>query len=163
MDSQILERLQEVWDQTKIPVISNKGKGVPLRVQLPEGVDGYNWIKKGRRNLPKWVKQYRYWKAPYAWLKILTQEALDEFGKVYLIQSFQSQEKCARVCKEATGYDCDCSCAGEYHGSNNMDGWVEISDTFATQWTTPRKGFRLLVKKPHTQRHELILAAAIMV
>ena len=155
------QHLLDIWNR-ETPVVAIRGPGYPLRVRLPENVDAFQWMKRDRRNHPQWSATFSYWKAPRAWLSSLVGQALADFGRVYLIQTFKSSETCARVCQKAQGFDCDCSCNGEHHGEENMRGWFEVSETFATRGGDRRLGCRLLTKRTLSREQELMFAAILV-
>jgi cell filamentation protein len=54
-----------------------------------------------------------------------------KYGKVYVVQAFAHFEKCAPACWNATGFQCECSCMGQNHGSHASGDWWIVSETFA--------------------------------
>jgi len=139
-------KLKEVWRQEKIPVVFRKGKGTPLLVKLPASPNNQYWLKDSRRNLPEWSKQYHCWSAPKAWFEDTVKRTLDRWGKVYVIQPYRTQQKCAPACWNALGVICECSCMGENHGSGDPSGkWHIVSDAFAVQWGEMSYACRLIV------------------
>ncbi len=80
-----------------------------------------------------------------AWFSDLVERCLDRYGKVYIIQPFREQEKCAPACMNATGHDCQCSCMGANHGAGLAGGrWKVIDEAFATRWGDELIACRLL-------------------
>jgi hypothetical protein len=141
------EKIRWVWKQGKIPVVANKGKGHRLRVRLPYSDDNYRWLRQFGRIRPKWNLEKKCWEVPRSWLDELVKTALADFNHVYLVQPYSSQEKCARQCWEAQGYDCECSCMGEHHGSQDSGRrWREVSETFAVRTSEETIACRLLSK-----------------
>ncbi len=141
-------RLAAVWKQKSIPVLFRKGKGRPLLVSLPYGGDNRTWLKHERRNHPIWNSKFKCWETPKAWFNDLVSQILSRYGKLYVIQLYREQEKCAPACWNASGHECQCSCMGANHGSQCANGhWLVISDTFATLWHEQELACRLLTKK----------------
>ena len=139
------ERLLKVWKQQRIPVILRRGgKGERLRARVPYSDDNRVWLQNSRRSSPQWIDKYRCWELPKAWFNDLVDRSLKRYGKVYIIQPYREQEKCAPACQNATGHECQCSCMGEHHGVGNDGSWFEVSDTFATRWGNRRLACRLL-------------------
>ena len=147
-----LDQIRAVWRAAKIPVILRKGAGHPLQLKLPGDPSNVvwrismgQWLQNGRRNRPKWNARYKCWDLPQAWLNSLVKQILGSFKKLYLIQPYREQEKCAPACFNATGHDCQCSCMGANHGQGGPDaGWFVVSDTFATRWGDEHLACRLM-------------------
>jgi hypothetical protein len=143
------QQLKKVWNQKLIPVVLRRtGKGERLRVRLPEGDANDNWLQNGRRIAPEWNDSERYWELPKAWFDDFVDRSLDRFGKVYIIQPYREQEKCAPACLNAAGHECECSCMGANHGAGNDGSWFEVSETFATRWHGRELACRLLTAQP---------------
>lgn len=137
--------LQRVWRQTTTPVIIRRTKsGQQHRLRLPYGTDNRDWIRNGRRTNPIWQPQQRYWEIPKSWFNDFINRALVRYGKVYIIQPFRVQEKCAPACMNAIGHECQCSCMGLNHGAGNDGSWFEVNDAFATRWNQEEWACRLL-------------------
>jgi hypothetical protein len=84
---------------------------------------------------PRWIKDGKYWEVPNSWFNDLVNGALDRWGKVYIIQPYREQEKCAPACMNALGHECQCSCMGQNHGAGGSDsGWFVVAETFASRW-----------------------------
>jgi hypothetical protein len=148
MSIQNLDKIRAVWSQKHIPVIYRKGKGFPLFFKTPYRDDNRVWLKDENRRRPKWVKDKQYWEIPKAWFNDIVNRALDRYGSLYIIQPHVAHEICARACWEAQGHECQCSCLGENHGSQNPDGrWFEVSETFAVKYEEKELACRLLQRK----------------
>lgn len=147
------ERLRAIWRQRELPVILRRGEGHPLKVKLPGNtedlmwqISATRWLRCGRRNRPDWDARFKCWDTPQAWLNPLVQQILRAFKKLYLIQPYREQEKCAPACFNAKGHDCECSCMGANHGQGGpAAGWFVVSDTFATRWGEEHMACRLMV------------------
>ena len=139
------QRAREIWKQTVIPVVLRRGGRDPLMVKFPYAPGNRDWLREGHRMKPCWNKHYECWELPRSWFEDITQRLLRSFGKVYIIQPFRLQEKCAPACWNAESLLCECSCMGERHGSGNPPGkWYVVSETFAVQWKERRYACRLI-------------------
>jgi hypothetical protein len=139
-----------VWRQARIPVVYRQGGGDPLLVRIPYGPDNKTWIRGGRRHKPQWNAEHGAWEVPQSWLDAIIPACLNRFGKVYVIQPYRQQEKCAPACWSAKGYECQCSCMGANHGSQHPSGnWRIVSDTFAVRWHDRELACRLITAKPN--------------
>jgi hypothetical protein len=128
-------KLKAVWKQRSIPVILRRGgKGQKLRVRLPFDKNNREWLRNGKGTAPTWFENGRYWETPKAWFDNLVERSLSKYKKVYVIQPYREQEKCAPACMNARGHECQCSCMGANHGLGNDGSWFEVSETFATRW-----------------------------
>lgn len=136
-----------IWYQTAIPVVYRQGRGLPLLVRLPYAKDNFDWLRGDNQRKPQWNRRYKCWEVPYAWLNALVMRLLRRFGRLYLIQPLKALEKCAPACWNATGFDCECSCMGQNHGSHSGAGWYVVSETFAFQWQTRELAYRLIESK----------------
>jgi hypothetical protein len=147
-------KLRLVWNQRETPVILRRtGKGEDIRLRLPtanasrDHMIHRSWIRNGRRSAVAWSQTMRCWEAPRSWFNDLVERCLDQFGKVYIIQPFREQEKCAPACMNASGHECQCSCMGANHGTGNDGSWFEVSDTFATRWGDLQLACRLMERR----------------
>ncbi len=147
MDSGTEQNLKQVWRQRSTPVIYRQGKGLPLLVRLPYSEDNREWLKAANRNKPSWDSQHKCWETPKAWFNDLIKRILVRYDKLYIIQPYQEQEKCAPACWNAVGHECQCSCMGANHGSHNStNDWFVVSDSFATRWGDRELACRLMRK-----------------
>lgn len=138
----------EIWRQRRIPVIYRRGRGMPLMVKLPFAPDNFDWLRNDNRSKPEYDKQYKCWYVPNSWFDDLIRRLLERFGHVYVIQPFRALEQCAPACWNATGFECECSCMGQNHGSSAPGKWWVISDTFALRWHDRELACRLLKRGP---------------
>jgi hypothetical protein len=95
------QRAREIWKQTRIPVVFRPGGKNSLMVKFPYALDNRDWLRKGHRTKPCWNEHYECWELPRSWFEDVTQRLLRRFGKVYIIQPFRLQEKCAPNCWNA--------------------------------------------------------------
>lgn len=143
------QQLMSVWEQRRIPVIRRR-EGENLRVRLPPRpreaiVTNRSWLQSLGRRHPIWNEEKYWWEVPRSWLKPLIEKCLHDYGKVYIIQPYREQEKCAPSCRAATGYICQCSCMGEHHGEGDVGrAWLDVSETFSTRWGPEEIACRLL-------------------
>lgn len=141
------ERLRQVWEQGTIPVLFRRGPGQALLMRLPYSPTNRAWLQRAGRNNPKWVAGSKHWEVPQAWFNRLVKQSLETFGRVYIIQPYREQEKCAPACWNAEGDECQCSCMGANHGSHSSNsGWRVVSDTFATRWGEQHIACRLVTR-----------------
>ena len=128
-----------LWRQTKIPVVYRPGDS-PLQVKLPFADDNRDWLRNGKRTLPVWDSKFSSWRVPRSWFDDVIRRALLRHRRVYVIQPFREEERCAPACRNARGFKCTCSCMGEYHGSEGEEaGWFVVSETCMV-----RRGDRVL-------------------
>lgn len=140
-------QLRKVWWQTLVPVVYRQGHGKPLLVRLPFAETNREWLRNDKRNKPHWDPQYKCWEVPKAWFENLIRRLTHRFGSVYVVQPFNTNEKCAPACWNAVGIECECSCMGRNHGSSNPEGkWHVVSNTLAVQWGTKQYSCRLIGK-----------------
>jgi hypothetical protein len=114
-------------------------------LRLPYDEDNRTGLSThGKRN-PTWNRERKRWEIPYAWLNKLVESSLERWGRLYIIQPYREQEKCAPACWHAKGYECQCSCKGQYHGMGDQDDqWFVVGETFATRWEEKDFACRLL-------------------
>lgn len=134
-----------IWKQGSVPVIYRRTGGLPLMVRLPYREGNGDWLRNDRRRKPTWNKRFKCWEVPKKWFDDLIHRVLRRFHRVYVIQPFRVQEKCAPACWNARGFECECSCMGANHGSNNPAGrWYIISETLAMLWHERELACRLI-------------------
>jgi hypothetical protein len=137
--------LKYVWEQEGIPIVLRRtGKGQRLRARIPYAETNREWLQNGRRTPPVWIASKKYWELPKTWFNDFVERSLAQYGKVYIIQPYREQEKCAPACQNAIGHECQCSCMGLHHGAGNDGSWFEVSDAFATRWGDRELACRLL-------------------
>jgi hypothetical protein len=137
-----------VWQQNKIPVAWRSGqKGEPLLAKLPFRGDNKAWLAAMGGVRPKWNATQKYWEIPKSWFNEFVNQSLHRFGKIYVVQPYREQEKCAPACMNASGHECQCSCMGANHGAGNDGSWFEVSETFATRWHNTELACRLMQQK----------------
>lgn len=148
MDERSIEQMRAVWRQHSTPVIFRRGSPHQLMVKLPFHVNNRAWLRISGRRHPQWLPSKSAFEVPQSWFNDLVRRCADRYGKVYIIQPHNKQQKCARRCWEAVGEECECSCAGENHGTQSSGaGWKEISDTFATKWEGRELACRLISRR----------------
>jgi hypothetical protein len=143
-----VKQATEVWSNKVVPVALRRGGSKPIRLRIPYRKDNRAWLKSGKRKKePVWIKEKEYWELPASRFNELVRMILDRFGSVYIIQPYREREVCASMCMHATGFECQCSCMGANHGSENSDGWFEVTDTFAVRFGETQLACRLLRKE----------------
>jgi hypothetical protein len=121
------KEMKRIWGQKQIPVVLRRGKkGQHLRIRIPYSRDNRNWLRNERRASPTWVGERKYWEIPKAWFNDFVERALQKYGRLYVVQPYREQEKCAPACMSAVGHECQCSCMGANHGAGN-DGMPDHS------------------------------------
>lgn len=138
------EKIKAIWRQNTIPVIFRKGKGHPLMLRLPYKEGNRAWLKNNRRNEPTWNKEKKCWDIPKSWFNDTVERCLRRFSKLYIIQPYREQEKCAPACWNAKGHECNCSCMGANHGAEAEGNFFVVNDTFAVKWGDSQLASRLL-------------------
>src|SRR5262245_34798165 len=119
--------LKRVWNQKHTPVVLRRiGKGERLRVRIPYSEANRQWLQNGRRTPPIWNLIEKCWELPKAWFNDFVNRCLEDYGRVYIIQPYREQEKCAPACQNAIGHECQCSCMGQHHGVGNDSSWFEV-------------------------------------
>lgn len=145
MDHRTYEKFKGVWNQSVVPVILRPGGKDQLKTRVPYAKNNRAWLKVGHRIEPEWNREKKYWALPKSWFNDIVNKCIEQHGKVYVIQPYRKQEKCAPACMNANGHECNCSCMGENHGTGGPNkGWLVISDAFATQWGEKEYACRLL-------------------
>ena len=147
MESKEYKKLERIWNQQEIPVVFRPGGREKLKVRTPYAENNRAWLKAGHRIEPEWDKKKKFWSLPKSWFNDIVEKFLDKYEKVYIIQPYREQEKCAPACWHAVGHECNCSCMGANHGreGDNSD-WLVISDAFATKWGEMKYACRTLSK-----------------
>jgi len=140
--------IKNVWRQTVIPVIYRSPSKGKVLLKLPFSKDNRTWLIYNRKRSPEWLPNYKCWKVPRSWFSSLVEQTLKKHRKIYIIQPYRIQEKCAPACWNAEKHECQCSCMGANHGMGNPGGrWFVVSDTFATSWHGQKLACRLLEAK----------------
>jgi len=135
-----------IWKQKVVPVVYRVGSGIDLLIKIPYSPDNFTWLRDDNRRKPSWNKQYKCWETPSTWFNDVVERILQKYGKVYVIQPYRVLEKCAPACWNARGFECQCSCMGENHGSQAPGRWFIISETCALSWQNRELACRLLEK-----------------
>lgn len=132
---------KKAWNQSAVPVILRRkkkdGHNPKLRIRIPSQSGAYE-ILKGRNkhnHNPRFDEKGKYWELAYDRLDEMVKILAIHFGSVILMQPIRHKQVCARTCMEAQGFECECSCLGENHGSQNMNSsWYEVYDTYAVKY-----------------------------
>lgn len=141
-------RLRQIWNQPSIPVILRRNdKGERPRIRLPFDQNNRTWLQAGRRTQVIWNGPEKCWEIPKKWFNDFVRDALTRYGRLYVVQPYQEQEKCAPACWNAVGHECQCSCMGANHGAGDDERWFEVSETFATRWGERYLACRLMIRK----------------
>jgi hypothetical protein len=69
---------------------------------------------------PGWDVVSRHWTVSRSAFMAIVDLLREEFGLVEVITDGSSTERCDTRCREATGDDCVCSCAGSQHGLQTL-------------------------------------------
>lgn len=141
--------IKRIWNQKVIPVVYRSNAKKVLLLRLPYAEDNKTWLRNENQRRPEWDAEFKCWHTPKSWFNEIVNRCLHRFGKIYVIQPYRAQEKCAPACWNARGHICQCSCMGAYHGTQNPAGmWFVVSDAFAMQWNEQALACRLLTRKP---------------
>ncbi|WP_294292095.1 hypothetical protein [uncultured Sphingomonas sp.] len=148
MDEVSGDRLGSVLAQKRVPVLIRRGEGDRPRLQLPFAEGNRGWLRATGMTNPKWIAADKQWEVPQARFTELVNRCLERFGKVWVVQPHNEQEKCAPACWDAEREECQCSCMGVNHGSRGPAGrWKIISDSFATRWLGAHMAARLIQRR----------------
>jgi len=134
-----------IWRNGQIPVVYKQPGRVPLLARVPYRTDNAAWLR-GRGRKIQWNDRFRAWEIPRTRFNDVVARLLARYQQVYVIQSYRPLEKCAPACWEAKGYDCECSCLGENHGSGHALEHI-VSETFAFEWGARKLACRLVSAK----------------
>jgi hypothetical protein len=66
------------------------------------------------------------WHLPRNCLLKFVTAAVDRYGYVAVYRDMSKLSRCNRLCLEAQGMECDCSCMGAHHGTADSGGWFEV-------------------------------------
>lgn len=152
--------LEAVWQQRNTPVAWREPDR-DLMVKLPFMMDNRSWLRSMGRRHPNWIENGKYWVIPKSWFNSLVNKSLERYGRIYVVQPYHEQEKCAPACMSAVGHVCECSCMGANHGAGNDGSWFEVSETFATKWRDRELACRLMIKKQTQSSLEKVLGGLI--
>jgi len=140
------QKARAIWNNKTIPVFLRRGKA-SIRIRLPYDPTNQYWLTTNpKQKMPVWVKADKYWQLPKSRFNELVERALNRFGKLYIIQPYREMEKCSPSCMSAKGFECQCSCMGAHHGSNNHADWFEVNEAFAFKFGDLHLACRLLQK-----------------
>jgi hypothetical protein len=64
----------------------------------------------------------RIWSIAKTHLNRLVDALVEEYGKACLFRQYNPMTKCSYSCRTARGYECECSCQGEFHGTEARAG-----------------------------------------
>ncbi|TGY87633.1 hypothetical protein E5163_14460 [Marinicauda algicola] len=138
-------KIRHIWNQERVPVIHRRtGEREKHRVRLPYSKENRTWLQHSGRAEPVWNRLEKCWLTPKSWFNGLVKRCLEHYGSVYIVQPYNEMEKCAPACKNATGFECECSCMGAYHGIRNDGSWFEVDEAFAFRWKGQSLACRLL-------------------
>lgn len=164
MPAETPQTITEVWNQRKVPVILRRnGQGERLRARVPtrRNADGYrvakSWIGACGKTKATWIYDEYYWEIPKSWFDTFVKRSLATFGAVYIIQPLNTREVCAPACRNATHFECECSCMGANHGMRNNDGWFDVHDAFSVRQGEKNLACRLVVRKGHDMANHRLL------
>jgi hypothetical protein len=91
--------------------------------KIPVRKGNYRWLREAVRLRSPRLDDDR-WHLPRNCLNRLVIASVDRYGYVALWRDMSRLSRCTRRCLEAEGFECDCSCLGENHGSG-AHGWFE--------------------------------------
>jgi len=125
--------IRRIWFQTEAPVVHRPKTG-KLNVKLPNGLNDSDWLNLCGASVPTWNNGYFIVAA--SWLNEVIKQSLERYGEVFLIQPYNEKEICASACKNASGFECQCSCLGKNHGQgeDGSGGWYFIDEALEVRW-----------------------------
>lgn len=136
---------RRVWRQNSIPVVFRRERPAPLLVKVPYAAGNREWIRDDRHIKPVWDEQHNAWEVPQAWFESIIKLCVRRYTSCYVIQLRREKQVCAPACWNAQGFDCECSCMGENHGTGHPGGrWYEIDETLAVSWGVQKYACRLI-------------------
>ena len=138
------QEARQLWRYAAIPIIFDDRPHTRLLVKLPYAADNRDWLRQHEIRKPVWQKQWQAWQIPRVWLERILQQCLSRYGRCYFIHPYREQERCAPACWNAVGPLCECSCLGQYHGSQAPGRWHSVNETCAIQWGPRQYACRLL-------------------
>ncbi|MFT4793892.1 MAG: hypothetical protein ACJAVR_003262 [Paracoccaceae bacterium] len=136
------------WNNKTTPiVIRSASKGVQLALRTPYADDNKFWVNRLASSRAVWDGNLKAWILPMRWLNNVINRSLERCGSIYVVQPYNDSETCAPACRNATGHVCECSCMGEFHGTQDGESWFDVSETFAIRWKGPELAIRKITKK----------------
>lgn len=139
------DALRRIWRQTAVPVVFRRERPSPLLVKVPVASANREWLRDDRKNKPEWDDQYKAWQVPQAWFESIIRLCVRRYMSCYVIQLHREKQVCAPACWNAQGFDCECSCMGENHGTGHPAGrWYEIDETLAVSWGVQKYACRMV-------------------
>lgn len=95
-----------------------------IMARFPYVKDNRKWLKDTCRvKSPEYDNNSKHWTLSRNSLRAVIAGSIDRFGGVELYRDVSALSKCDIRCQQARGYDCDCSCYGENHGTES-GGWI---------------------------------------
>jgi hypothetical protein len=148
----MVSSIQKVWDLATIPIIYQGMNQDFLTLRLPYAIDNRKWLSSLGRNHPIWDAVKKVWLVPNNWFDRAISLVLSRYGKVYVIQPYREESKCAPACWNAVSLSCDCSCLGKNHGKGYPQGkWFVVSEALAIKWGEKKLSCRLIEDATETQ------------
>lgn len=152
------EDAKKAWNQKERPVIlrcrKSNGRNQKLRIRLPERGEHFTLLKGSNKfnHKPVYIASGKFWEVSYQRLNELVEVLAKFYGEVILMQPVKEKQVCARKCMEANGFECECSCLGANHGSENMNSsWYEVNDTYAVRYESDQVSLKVISAKSHDQ------------
>ena len=110
-----------------------------IQVRFPYRSDSRDFLRgAGRGTRPEWERPY--WTVSRAAFASVVDLLLDEYHVVEVTTDGGVGNRCDTRCREATGDDCVCACAGTQHGiallgpRERVVGETTIVDTTIARW-----------------------------
>lgn len=92
--------------------------------KIPARKGNRRWLREAVRIRSPHLAEDGRWYLPRNCLGKLVVAAVDRYGYVVVCRDMSRLSRCTRLCLEATGVECNCSCLGAYHGQDSF-GWFE--------------------------------------
>jgi hypothetical protein len=149
--------IERIWRQSVTPVVYLPARKGDILVRLPDHRDNELLLSGDghRRPILHATRPSYYWTLPRSRFSDIVRRLFARLGSVYVIQPHRKSEQCARVCWEASGLECSCSCLGEHHGAQSPEGrWYEVAEACAVRWRDSELRWTLL--RPKSERDGLL-------
>lgn len=99
---------------------------------MPYQLDNRDFLRDaGPGTRPEWDSTQRLWTVSRAALSSVIEQLLTVYPVVEVITDGSTANRCDTRCREATGSECVCQCAGSMHGSK----WIAPNERIVGETT----------------------------